>query len=95
MPVSAGLQKYFDSQRKKSWDIEQKFASIAQDIDPKFSASFEDFRSRILGIVGNDEDAQEIAHEELENLQEKMQERKRQHDLKKAAAIIDAADKKH
>jgi hypothetical protein len=48
MPVSSGLQKYFDSQRSKKDDIKKRFAAIAGQVDPAFTQSFQAFHDRIM-----------------------------------------------
>ena len=60
MPVSSGLQKYFDSQRKKKQDIKDRLASLADQIDPVFLQSFENFHERIMGIMEDNPDAEDI-----------------------------------
>ncbi len=92
MPVSAGLQKYFDSKRKKQGDIGQKFAAIADQIDPAFMQSFELFHDKIMDIVEENPDAEGIAIQELSSLDTKMQNAGRRHNLKKAASIIGSVE---
>lgn len=88
MPVSSGLQKYFDSQKKKKWDMQKKLDSLAEQIHPAFQESFEKFHEKIMGIVEQDPQAESFIWEELESLESQLQESNRKHDLKKAASII-------
>lgn len=92
MPVSTGLQKYFDSKRSKKGDMQQKFAAISQQIDPAFMKSFEVFHDKIMGIVEENPEASEMLWEELSELDMELQNSNRTHDLKKAAAIIEVAE---
>lgn len=92
MPVSAGLQKYFDSRRGKKDETQARLDAIAGQIDPVFSQSFLDFRSKILSIIDEYPEENEIVQEELEELDTKLQMRKRGHNLQKAKIIIDIAD---
>jgi len=92
MVVSAGLQKYFDGKRGKKGDIDNKFKSISWDIDPRFLQSFEKFRARLLGIVEEYPESEDFVWAELSDLETSLQISKRQHSLKKAATIIDAAE---
>ena len=48
MPVSSGLQKYFDSQRSKKGNMQQKFAALADQIDPAFMQSLKHFMIELL-----------------------------------------------
>lgn len=91
MPVSSGLQKYFDSQKKKKGDMQDSLAKLKGQIDPAFLQSFEAFHDRILNIVDENPQAEEIVANELEDLSHNLGERKRVHQTKKAAKIIDIA----
>lgn len=92
MPVSAGLQKYFDSQKKKSGTMQDSLASLKWQIDPAFMQSFEAFHDKIMWIVDDDPDASELVSEELSDLDMKMQSASRKHNLKKAASIINTSE---
>lgn len=93
MPVSSGLQKYFDSKKPKKGDMEDKFASLKGQIDPAFMKSFEAFHDKIMDIVEEVPEAEEIIGEELEQLDAKLSNENRRHNLKKAKSIIDVAEK--
>ena len=96
MPVSSGLEKYFDKSRKKKRkkngdsEIKEKLTAVESQIDPAFSMSFQSFKERILEIVDETPEATDMVDSELWNLNEKLKSTKRRHNLKKAAAIIDA-----
>lgn len=94
MPVSSGLQKYFDSQQKKKsgGDMKKKFQDLASQIDPAFMASFESFHDRILDIVDENPEAEEMITEEIGDLDMKVQNSKRVHNMKKATTIISAGE---
>ena len=92
MPVSDGLQAYFDKQRKKR-DIWARLEKMKGEIDPAFIKSFEDFRLRILGIVEENPDASEIVAWEIEELDYKIHHTNRKHNLKRAATILDGVEK--
>lgn len=92
MPVSAGLQKYFDSRRGKKDDTHSRLAAIAGQIDPAFSASFSNFREQILGIIEEHPEEAALVCEELDELDQELQTRRQKHDLKKAKVLIDMAD---
>ena len=94
MPVSSGLQKYFDSQRSKKGNMQQKFAALADQIDPAFMQSFEAFHDRIIGIVEDNPDAVDMVSEELDELDIKLHSAKRTHNLKKAATVIEISENK-
>lgn len=91
MVVSEGLQKYFDAQRDEN-NIESKLSSLSTDLDPRFLQSFSEYRSRILWIVQENPEAEEMISNEVIDLGEKLTERKRQHNMKKAAVVIDTAE---
>ena len=93
MPVSSGLQKYFDSKKPKKGDMQQKFASLAGQIDPAFMQSFEAFHDKIMNIVEENPEAESLVSEELGELDEQMKTAGRKHNLRKAEAIIDVAEK--
>lgn len=90
MPVSSGLQKYFDSQQKKKSkdDMKKKFQDLAWNVDPAFMASFEAFNDRILDIIDENPGSEEMISEEISELDMKIQSSNRIHDMKKAATII-------
>lgn len=92
MPVSAGLQKYFDSRRGKKDDTQSRLDAIAGQIDPAFSQSFLDFRDKILGIIEEHPEETNLVSEELEVLDTQLQKQRRVHNLKKAKILIDTAD---
>lgn len=92
MPVSSGLQKYFDSQRKKKGDMQDKLQKLAGQIDPAFLKSFEEFHDKIMWIVDENPEATEIVSDELEELDVKLQNSNRKHNLKKAASIIQSSE---
>lgn len=93
MPVSSGLQKYFDSQKKKKGDIKKTLDSLKGQIDPAFLQSFESFNERILWIVEDNPEVEDIVEEELWSLSEEFSKRKRVHNMKKAAAMIESAER--
>jgi len=88
MPVSAGLQKYFNGRKKDPRDVGAKLKKIEDHIDPKFLGKFDDFRDRILTIVGEDPESEDIIHEEIDALESKLSRSGRQNNLKKAATVI-------
>ncbi len=94
MPVSSGLQKYFDSQYKKKskGEMGQKFEDLAWQIDPAFMQSFEAFHDKLLDIVDENPQAEEMVVEEISNLDMKLKNSGRKHDMKKAAAIIRSSE---
>jgi len=92
MPVSSWLQKYFDSQRAKKWDLGQKFKDLAWKIDPAFIASFESFHDKIMDIVEETPHSEEMICEELSDLSTQLDNSNRTHDMKKASSIIDIAN---
>lgn len=71
MPVSSGLEKYFDKTRKKKAkkddkaDIRGKLCSVESQIDPAFSMSFQSFKERILEIVDETPEATCMVEGEL------------------------------
>ncbi len=91
MPVSDGLQAYFDKQRKKQ-DIWARLKKIQGDIDPVFMKSFEDFRLRILGIVEENPEASEIVVWEIDELNHRLHHANRKHQLKRVATIAKAIE---
>ncbi len=95
MPVSSWLQKYFDSQRsQKKGDTSAKLDAIMAHVDPVFMQSFQDFRSRILDIVDDNQDCEDIIHDELNQLEDDMEKRKRLHDMKKLSTYINHSENK-
>jgi hypothetical protein len=94
MPVSSGLQKYFDSQQKKKsqGDVKKKFQDLASQVDPAFMASFESFHDRILDIVDENPEAQDMVIEEIGELDMKLQNSNRVHNMKKASSIISSSE---
>ena len=92
MPVSAGLQKYFDSRRGKKATTQARLDSIATQIDPVFAQSFYEFRQKLLGIIDEFPEETTMIDEELQELDTKLETRKRVHNLKKATIISDIAD---
>ncbi len=90
MVVSSGLQKYFDTSKKwKKDDTQAKLDAIASQIDPAFAASFDCFKTRILGIVEETPEANTMVLGELNELDENLKTSRRKHNLKKAVAIMD------
>ncbi len=65
MPVSSGLQQYFDKKRSKK-QVQQKLDDIAGQIDPAFLASFEQFRTKVLDIVDDTPEAENVVSEEID-----------------------------
>ncbi|NDK09354.1 hypothetical protein GW846_01095 [Candidatus Gracilibacteria bacterium] len=95
MTVSCGLQKYFDAQRSQKKDTTSaQLEAISAHVDPIFMQSFEEFRARILDIVDEDPDCEDIVSEELGELDSQMQERKRVHNMQSSKAIIEAFEKR-
>ncbi len=92
MPVSSGLQKYFDSQRQKKGDIKQRFEELSWQIDPAFMHSFEAFHDRIIDIVDENPEAIDVVSEELDDLGMKLHKSQRKHNLQKAATIINISE---
>lgn len=94
MPVSSGLQKYFDSKQKKKsqGDMKKKLQDIAQNIDPAFMQSFEAFHDRIMDIVEENPDIQAVVEEEVVNLDLRVKNSNRKHNMKKAASIIKVSE---
>ncbi|MCH8518921.1 hypothetical protein LAT59_04130 [Candidatus Gracilibacteria bacterium] len=92
MPVSDGLQAYFDKQRKKRV-ISQKLERVASDIDPAFLRSFEIFRERILGIVEENPEASDVVSSEIDELDIKLHHNRRKQSLQKAAKILEVIEK--
>lgn len=91
MVVSDGLQRHFDAQRDDG-TIEAKLEALNTDLDPRFIESFRKFRSQVLNIVEENPEAIPHVGSEVVSLERKMKERKRIHDMKKAAVIIDTAE---
>jgi len=73
--------------------MDQKMKDLAAQIDPAFMQSFQSFHERILEIVDGDEQAGEIVSEEISDLDIKLQNSNRVHNLKKASAIIETTEK--
>ena len=92
MPVSSGLQKYFDSRKPEKSDMEERFASLAGQIDPAFMQSFEAFHDKIMNIVEDNPEAEGMLSEELSVLENKLDRTNRRHNLRKAEAIIDVSE---
>ncbi len=92
MPVSAGLQKYFDSKRGQKDDIRKKLTSISHQIDPAFMQSFEAFHDKIMKTVEETSEAEDIIVQELGDLDMSLQKSKRKHDMQKAATIIELSE---
>jgi len=92
MAVSSGLQKYFDSQRKKKGDMDDKLTALASQIDPAFMQSFIGFHDRILDIVEENPELEDSIEEEIMELDKNLQNSKRKHNLKKAATIVKATE---
>lgn len=94
MPVSSGLQKYFDSQQKKKskGDMKKKFQDLATSVDPAFMASFEAFHDRILDIVDDCPEAEHMLNEEISELDMQLQKSNRVHNMKKASTVIDVSE---
>lgn len=92
MPVSSGLQKYFDSRKPKKSDMDEKFASLAGQIDPAFMQSFEAFHDKIMNIVDENPEAEDMLTEELSGLEDKLERSNRRHNLRKAESIIDVSE---
>jgi len=92
MPVSDGLQAYFDKQRKKR-DIWARLEKMKTDIHPEFLKNFEDFRLRILDIVEENPEASEIVNWEIEELDIKLHHARRKQSLQRAATILDVIEK--
>lgn len=57
MPVSTGLQKYFDKKRGKKDDTQAKLDAISSQIDPAFMKSFSTFHDKIMGIMDENPEA--------------------------------------
>jgi len=95
MPISSGLQKYFDSQQKKksAQDMKKRFADLQWKIDPAFMQSFVWFHDKIMEIVEENPDALDIVSDEMEDLNQNVERTHRTHELKKAQAIIESSDK--
>ena len=95
MPVSSGLQKYFDSQQKKKSgsDMKKKLQEIALNIDPAFVSSFESFHDRIMDIVEENPEMEDMVDGEIGELDMQLQNSKRVHNMQKASAIISASEK--
>ena len=90
MWVSAGLQKFFDGRRKKKSEIKAKLDRIEDQVDPKFKQSFVDFRVKILWIVEDSPNYDNIVSGELDRLDTSLERVARQHSLKKASSIINS-----
>lgn len=92
MPVSSGLQKYFDSQQKKraAQDIKKRFADLQWKIDPAFVQSFENFHNQIMEIIDENPHSSDVILDEVEELSKQVERKQWSYDIKKAAAIIHA-----
>lgn len=64
MPVSSGLEAYFDKNRKKQ-SVKRKLDDIYSQVDPAFLLSFEKFRTQVLEIVEETPEASERVEEEV------------------------------
>ena len=95
MPVSSGLQKYFDSQQKKKsqGDMKDKLQKLAESVDPAFMKSFDAFHDRILDIVDETPESEDMLRQELNELDTNIRNSRRVHDMKKASAVIKATEK--
>jgi len=67
MPVSSGLEAYFNKKRKTS-QVAQKFDDVCAHIDPAFCASFAKFRAQVLEIVDENPEVAEYAGEQVQAL---------------------------
>lgn len=88
MPVSSGLEAYFDKKRKKQ-AVAQKLDDVRAAVDPAFLASFDFFRDQVLTIVEETPEAHDMVEGEIEELHQTLQRRQRVHNLKKSALIIE------
>lgn len=96
MPVSDGLQAYFDAQGRKRWTQKQvvkKLAQIETYIDPKYQKSFEDFRMRILNILSGDGENHAGIIDELTILDKKLASKSWKYNLKKTNALLEVLDR--
>lgn len=92
MPVSDGLQAYFDKQRKRR-DIWARLEKLKIDIHPAFLKNFEDFRLRILDIVEENPEASEIVSWEIEELDIKLHHAQRKQSLQRVATLLKTIEK--
>jgi hypothetical protein len=94
MSVSSGLQKYFDSQQKKKsqGDMKKKFDDLAKQIDPAFLASFDSFHDRILDIMEENPESEEVISDEISELDMQLQNSNKAHNMKKAAIIVSTSE---
>lgn len=88
MPVSSGLEAYFDKNRKKQ-SVKRKLDDIYSQVDPAFLLSFEKFRTQVLEIVEETPEASERVEEEVTLLWNNLKRTHRVNNLKKSAAIIE------
>lgn len=93
MPVSSGLQKYFDAQQKKqtAQDMKKRFADLKGKIDPAFMQSFAWFHDKIMNIVDENPESTNMVLEEVDELAKKVERSHRVHELKKAQVIIESS----
>lgn len=94
MPISSGLQKYFDSQQKKKseQDMKKRFADLEWKIDPAFTQSFANFHNKIMDIVDENPESSDIVLEEIDDLTREIGRTHRVHELKKSQAIIQSSE---
>lgn len=86
MPVSQGLQKHFNKKRKKK-HVASKLKKLEEQIDPAFFASFERFRSQVLGIVDTTPESAEAVSKEIGSLETKLQRVNNKKSVKRFHAI--------
>lgn len=91
MPVSSGLQKYFDSQQQKKSkrDIEEKFKDLSGKVDPVFLQSFEVFHDKLMGIVDENPEEIDMIADEIESLGKDMSSLQRSHDTAKLKKMVE------
>jgi len=95
MPISSGLQKYFDAQQEKksAQDMKKRFADLEWKVDPAFMQSFANFHNKIMNIVEENPESSDIVLEEVDDLTREIERTHRVHELKKAQAIIESSEK--
>jgi len=95
MPVSSGLEKYFDAQQKKRTmqNMKKRFADLEWKIDPAFMQSFVSFHDKIMGIVNENPESSDMVMQEVDELTKHIERTKWKYELKKAEVIIKNSEK--
>ncbi len=90
MPISPNLEKYFKSQKSKG--LKQKLDALLELISPEFFNSFMDFRSKLLWIVVEDSDYENMIIEELNKAESELKKTNSRYNLSLWASLIESTD---